>query len=377
MENRANRNKIRNDFRSDIYSKNPNGSFFSPFSLSIDDMEQLILINFEKNPDRYYNVFELQQALDKSGKKKFLVIAYQKDGSTDVYHQRSYPFASQAHILNQTTFIESPLENTIFEVNADNLDVFFDFKDRFGRRVKVKINEKKTYHKKPFFLLAPVGVISKKPGSLPVYSLHDMSFVQKKHSYLEINIGDKKHKADAFPLPIDWSKNYFIRYSSDTFNVDWNKNFHGHLDPLIPDKNNRIEAKGITYELLNNSGHYEIKSMCSKNNKHHLKISLSPPMPDIVCLNPDLALEGSFMITTDKSKGAIGGEYYLKKTENEVALKLHPNKGWKPNESRFILKLLFLIVKVFKVWPKTYEWNAKIKLNETNHPVMESSWKRV
>ena len=45
-----------------IYSKASDGHFYSPFSLSIDNMEHLILINFEKNPDKYYNTFELQQA---------------------------------------------------------------------------------------------------------------------------------------------------------------------------------------------------------------------------------------------------------------------------------------------------------------------------
>jgi len=46
-----------------IYSRNSDGSFFSPFSMSIDDMEHLILINFEKDPDKYYNTFELQKAV--------------------------------------------------------------------------------------------------------------------------------------------------------------------------------------------------------------------------------------------------------------------------------------------------------------------------
>lgn len=47
----------------DIYSKGSDGSFYPPFSLSIDAMEHLILINFEKDPDKYYNTFELQKAV--------------------------------------------------------------------------------------------------------------------------------------------------------------------------------------------------------------------------------------------------------------------------------------------------------------------------
>jgi hypothetical protein len=36
-----------------------------------------------------------------------------------------------------------------------------------------------------------------------------------------------------------------------------------------------------------------------------------------------------------------------------------------------------MVVKVFKEWPKSYVWNAKIKLDEKEQPIMESSWKRI
>jgi hypothetical protein len=83
----------------DVYSKMSDGIFFSPFSLSIDAMGHLILVNFEKDPDEFYNTFELQQARDINGERSYLVIAYRKDGSSDVYHQSSFPFGSQANIL--------------------------------------------------------------------------------------------------------------------------------------------------------------------------------------------------------------------------------------------------------------------------------------
>ena len=47
--------------------------------------------------------------------------------------------------------------------------------------------------KKPFFLLAPVGVISKTPVSLPFYSLYRMSFIRKNHAVIEIDIDKVAH----------------------------------------------------------------------------------------------------------------------------------------------------------------------------------------
>jgi hypothetical protein len=204
-----------------------------------------------------------------------------------------------------------------------------------------------------------------------------MSFTKQKFTDIDIDINKVKHKPDTFPLPIDGSKNYFTRYAADTFNVDWNKNFHGQLLPLIPGENNIINDHGVVYELMTNDGHYEIKNISASNSKHYLNIDFFPYIPDIACLIDNINLNGKFMITIDKSTGSIRGEFNLKRQGNEIELKLQPNKGWQPNENRFILKLLFLVVKVFKSWPKSYVWNAKIKLDEINHPVMKSSWERV
>ncbi len=369
--------EVSNYYRTEIYSKKSNGTFYSPFNLSVDDMDRLILINFEKDPDEFYNTFELQQACDRNGIKYLLVIAYRIDGGTDIYHKPGYPFASQASVLNNVIFNTRSLEGAKFEINTGYLDIYFSFEDKYGRMIKVKVNENKNLKNNPFNLLAPVGVVSKKPASLPIYTLYKMSFTKQKNTIIEIEIDKIKHKPDTFPLPIDYSKNYFTRYSIDTFNVDWNKNFHGKLLPLMPGKKNRIEDCGVVYELINNSGHYEIKDMRATNSKHHLNINFSPPIPDIACLIDNVIIKGKFITTTDKSKGSVCGEYYLKRLGDEIEIKIHPNKGWIPNENRFVLRLLFFIVKVFKDWPKSYVWNAKIKLDETNNPLMRSSWSRV
>lgn len=376
MKTNPSREQTPASFKDDIYSKKAGGCYYSPFSISFDDMEHLILVNFEKDPDEFYNTFELQQARDQNNRKRFLVIAYRIDGGSDVYHQPEYPFASQSGILNDTEFIESPLDEAKFEISDDSLDVFFSFTDKAGRKITVKVNEDKTKKKKPFFLLAPVGVISKKPVSLPFYSLYRMSFIRKKHAVIEIDIDKVKRKPDTFPLPLDFSKNFFTRYSADTFNVDLNKNYNGSLSPLIP-VGNKTEVNGITYELTDNKGHPEIKRMTAKKRNHEIMIDLHPPLPDIACLNEKIHLDGQFTIRTDNSSGTLTGEYFIEKQGLEIMMRIHPSGGWQPNEKRSILKILFLAVKVFKDWPKSYVWNARISLSEPDRLLMKSQWERV
>lgn len=361
----------------DIYSRSSDGRFYSPFSLSIDDMEHLILINFEKDPDKYYNTFELQRARDNTGSKRLLVIAYLNEGGADVYHQPGYPLASQETLLNDVKFTVCPLEGARFEVDDERLDVFFAFTDRYGRKIEVSVNENRKPRKKPFFLLAPIGTVAKQPKSFPVYSLYGMSLAKRKHTVIDIRIDDAGHKPDTFPLPVDCAKNYFSRYSPDTFNVDWNKNFQGQLLPLFPGEDNRTENGNLTYELVSNGGHHEIRKMSTTNNRHRINIDFSPSVPDIACLRDGVKLDGDFVITTDGVAGAVRGVYRVISRENEVEMSIHPDKGWIPNEKRLILKLLFMIVKVFKEWPKSYAWSAVINFGSTKHPLMKSSWRRI
>lgn len=365
------------NLKDDIYSRSSEGSFYSPFSLFIDPMEHLILVNFEKDPDKYYNTFELQQARDNAGSKRLLVIAYRNDGGADVYHQPGYPLASQENLLNDVNITVCPLEGARFEVDDIRLDVFFAFADRYGREIRVKAVEDRRPRKKPFFLLAPIGTVAKQPKSLPVYSLYGMSFAKRKHTDIEILVDGAVHKPDTFPLPMDGAKGYFSRYSADTFNVDWNKNFQGQLPPLFPGDDNRAVRGDVVYELVNNGGHYEIRRMSAANSRHRLNIDFSPPVPDIACLHDGLQAKGNFVITTDDTEGSVRGVYHVRSRENEVEMSIHPDKGWIPDEKRFILKLLFTIVRVFKDWPKSYEWNARINFHSAEHPVLTSSWRRI
>jgi len=361
----------------DIYSRSSDGSFYSPFSLTLDRMEHLILINFEKDPDEHYNTFEVQRAPDITGSKRLLVIAYRNDGGADVYHQQGYPLASQDSLLNDVNFTVCPLEGAKFEVDDDRLDVFFSFTDRYARNISVRVNENRKPRKKPFFLLAPIGILARQPKSFPVYSLYGMSFAKRKHTDIEINIHGTGHRPDTFPQPLDGAKNYLSRYSADTFNVDWNRKFQGQLLPLFPGEDNRTADGDTVYELVSNGGHREIRRMTATNRRHRVNIDFSPPVPDIACLRDGLERDGKFVITTDGTAGSVRGVYHLSSRENEVNMSIHPDKGWIPNEKRLILKLLFSMVTVFKNWPKSYEWNSRINFHSSVHPVLTSSWRRI
>ncbi len=60
---------------------------YNPFQISIDPMERLLLVNFEKNPDTIYVGIESQAFDDDVNGKGHLVIGWRVDGKVDVYHE--------------------------------------------------------------------------------------------------------------------------------------------------------------------------------------------------------------------------------------------------------------------------------------------------
>jgi len=359
-----------------IYNRKSDGFLYSPFGISIDDMKKLILINFEKDPDELYNTFELQESIDRNGVSRLLVIAY-GNGFSDIYHQPLFPFASQKSVLNNSTFFERTMESAKFEIKSDTLEIYFNFQDKKGREINVSLVETRLNCKKPFFLLAPIGANSKNPDSFPIYSLYNMSFTKQKHTDIIIEINSKTHRPDSFIFPFEWCKSYFTRYSADVFNVDWNKNHMGPLSKITICNKGIISGNGVTYELIKNDDHPEIKVISAANSEHKVKIEFMPAIPDIVCLSDGTNIDGEFSITTDNSSGSIQGIYNIKKVGIETDIAINPSKGWYPNQNRLIMKILFFVISIFKKWPKSYIWKAKIWSQPSDQVIMNSYWKRV
>jgi hypothetical protein len=104
------------------YAKQPDGSFYTPFNLTFDAMEQLMLINFEKNPDSLYVGFEPQVFDDDMTGKGFIVLAYRVDETLDIYHQPGLDFSHKNFdfvLKGVNQFIERPLEGAHLDLTPE------------------------------------------------------------------------------------------------------------------------------------------------------------------------------------------------------------------------------------------------------------------
>ena len=352
---------------------------YSPFTLRISPMERLFLINFEKDPDEVYIGFEPQWFNDASYGTGLRIIAWRKDGYVDVYQQPGLTKEDRIDVAAKglADTIVSPMTNAWFSVTPSGVDVAFAFKDKSGRKVEVEIEEKSRKPTNPFSLLAPVGSSSTNPSSLPVYLMFEFYFVRRSNTDVTISINGRTHKADTFPFPLNGSRIYFMRYSADTFLVDWCPAQSQALEPLRGEGNTLYGPNDTLYELSEQQNCPAFSRIISSRKNHNFAAEFHPPFPEITHIADNTSHSGEFVLGADESAGVVRGNYVVSRSGEEVEVTLNPSSGWEPRPGTFFLKFLFNIVKIFRQWPKTYLWTAKIKLSEGAPPIIESKWTRI
>ncbi len=360
------------------YGRPPAGVVYAPFSLQLQPMEKLLLINIENDPDTVYIGFEPQTFADEKTGTGLLVIAYRADGYVDVYHDPPLRLNPEDYALLHKglhEMVPTEFHSRHLEIGSTGLDLRIEFSDLQERAIRLRVSEQTDRATKPFSLLAPVGSSAVDPPSFPLVLLYDFYFVRRAHTEVEISIDGREHGPDKLPFPIDGRRVHFMRYSSDPFIAWWNPTFEGALEALEPDDDLQVQARGATFELADNVGYLEIAAMSAGEGGHEVRVEFNPPIPDLVSLRTGIIEEGEFRLTSDPSMGSIAGTYRVERRASEIQLQLHPSRGWQPAPDRMTLRLLYAMAKFFTGWPKTYLWEATLDPSEDG-VMMESRWRR-
>ncbi len=354
-------------------------TIYSPFSFSIDPMERLLLVNFEKDPDKIYIGFEPQVFNDTINGKGMLVIAWRTDGRVDVYHQPALRLDPDKYDIagkGLANMVERPMDDAYFEVLEKGVQCFFHFKDLKSRTIEVRINENHPARRKPFGLLAPMGHAAENPSAMPLVYLHDFYFVRKKHTEISISIDGRVHKPDRLPMPMDRRNMYFARYSPDPLIVTLNPAFKGEMEKLVMIDEKTAVSGHNYFELETKENKYYIKKMYQLHGEHTIQMTFNPPFPNISETEKGEDIRGKFRIDGDRSTGRITGIYSVKEYDGEIFIEMNPSGGWKPRPDKFSLRMMYTFARVFKNWPKTYYWDARISFDENQLPIMQSHWER-
>jgi hypothetical protein len=352
---------------------------FSPFELEIDPMERLLLINIENDPDSLYVGFEPQVFNDEINGTGMLVIGWRVDGKVDVYHQPGltldpdkYDIAGKG--LAQMT--ERQMVGARFDITENGVKADITFTDLNGRIVELRIEERSNRARKPFGLLAPMGIAAENPSGMPLILLHDFYFVRRYNTEYTVKIDSRYHEPDKLPIPMDYSRMYFARYSPDLLILLLNPAFNGKLDPLSEPDGNTVIVGDTRYNLALNNNVHEISSISRTYNRHAVTMAFSPAFPNLDAYTGRSA-EGVFEIAGHESTGVVRGDYTVQNIDGQILVELNPSGGWIPNEKKLSVRFLYRVVPMFRNWPTTYRWTAMLNKDENGVMQMNSSWERI
>lgn len=352
-----------------------------PFSIHIDPMERLLLVNFENDPDSIYVGFEPQVFNDEINGAGHLVIGWRKDKKVDVYHEKSLnPDPSKYSIAGAGLhkIVPAVMEKAFFEVREHGVRAHYKFTDIKGRDVEFWIEESNPKKRKPFGLLAPMGDAALHPTSLPLVLLHDFYFVRKKKTDIALTIDNRSHKLDDLPMPIDRQKMTFARYSPNPMIATLNPATDGKIESFKAEIGQTIIHHGDTeYELEWEGNSPSVKSMRVKDKNQSLTITFSPSFPSADRIESHQKKSGGFVLSGDESVGTLSGEYSIQSADDSVVIKVIPSGGWRPKTTKFSTWFLFTVAKIFKQWPTTYQWDAHLHQSEDGVWQMQSAWKRI
>jgi hypothetical protein len=294
-----------------------------PFSIEIDRMEKLLLVNFEKDPDSIYVGFEPQVFDDTINGTGHLIIGWRTDKKIDVYHQKSLKLDTSKYSIvgaGLNKMIPGDMEKAFYAVNDFGVQAHYKFRDMLEREVEISISEKNQRKRKPFGLLAPMGDAATNPASLPMVLLHDFYFVRKNETEFKFSINDKSHKLDNLPMRMDWQKMTFARYSPKPLIATLNPEYNGVLNGFKPLVGQKTLQKGdCIYEIEWTDQTASIKSMSIKNNIHLLTMSFSPSFQCLNTIPANTGCKGKFTISGHESVGSIIGEYTIQSGEESYS----------------------------------------------------------
>lgn len=351
-----------------------------PFSMEIDPMKRLLIINFEKNQDSVYIGFEPQVFNDSINGSGHIIVAWRSDKKVDVYHQKTLTLNPEKYNIagnGLKNMIATDLEIAQFEINDFGVQAHYKFKDLMGREIEIIVSENNPGKRKPFGILAPLGDAVTNPTSLPLIFLHDFYFVRKKHTDILVTINNKPINLEELPIRIDGQKMYFARYCPKPVIAMLNPDYNGRIYSVDLETNQtKFENETYMLEIDWSRNKPALRSVNVKNEVHPLKLNFNPAFPDLDSFPVNSSQKGSFIISGHPSVGSITGEYIIKSDNESVDVVLIPVKGWKPKTTKLSTGFLFTVSKVFKKWPTTYKWEASLLKDSDSRWTMRSHWLR-
>lgn len=333
--------------------------FLVPFSLSIEPIQQLLLVSFKGDPE--YDQFELQSFDDEIYGKGIRVLLYRQDNFVDVYWQKGVQFDPQTFAIGSGigNAAEVPMAKSHFEINSTGVEVDLSFEDAQGRQIELQISEHSSA-KNRFSFLAPVGNDIKKPNRLFLVHMQGFDFLRKSGTIIKARLGDRSLGPASFPILRNHKTVYFSRYASKLVIGEINNSNRKIQFVELTDR--EINADGFNLIFDENN---ELTSCWLNYNSDRVEICFVPGFPNALEIPSQTSASGSWDYSVSGER-ITGGTYSLIRENNTASIEMDVTKKWNPKDAPLSLKLMTRILTFFSTWPTKYKWKCAIDLKNTD-----------
>jgi hypothetical protein len=357
-----NRGTTINDATSHHKIRKINTLFVFPFMLGFEPIKRLVVINLKKN-DSEYEIIEPQYYNDQEFGTGLRILLYRTDKKVDVYYQPGVFFDKDAFAVGKGLghALETEMKSSLFEFRENGLHIDIAFVDYKGREVKILIKEDTKIHN-PFPFLAPVGNEVENPTKFFLVYMRDFDFVKEKGTLIDLKIGDKTLKIASFPIKRDGQKVLFARYATNL---------------TIGEINRAKSAASVeltaTHDNFKLSREQRVTNYWINCGPEIVELQFENGFPDLTTLPQNKQTTGSWDYLVSGT-AITGGTYTLFRTNNMVKFGIQVTKKWKPGNLPLSFKVFTFIVKSFRTWPTSYQWNGSVNLEDNS---IKGKWQRV
>ncbi|MBD8505111.1 hypothetical protein HT102_01225 [Hoyosella sp. G463] len=314
-----------------------------PISVRLDTIAAML--NFEIHNHPVYQGIEVQYFDDaEHGTGILVLMSRRENGKVDVYHQAGLSIDRMAYGIGAGLgeWRTTKIEPAVLDVTDTGVRARIALRDTTGRSIEISVDDRGGKPQRSAEFLAPVGAAIEQPTALMLVWMRRFNLVRRTSI-------DPVVRIDGVPvtlgrLPGAWlHRRHLIKYASGLWVVNVNP----------PDSDGRREA-----------GRPEAAHA-------RLHFSAEPPAPGTLSHGDER--KGKWSLSIGEHADVISGEWVC--TGGEVAtLTLTVTRGWRPRGLPPLMRVVTTVLPVFRRWPTTYLWEARVDLRGT--PEVAAEWRR-
>ena len=327
------------------------------FSLAIDPRDRLLL--FDIADDEAYVAMEVQGFDDSVHGRGLLVLLARHDGTVDILRQPGLrlergPFAIGRGVGE---WRETAIDPARLEIAPDGVDLEIGLVDPRGRRIDVRIDDRDGAPRRRATLLAPVGSGVADPHQFFVVLMREFDLGRTSGTEPRLTVDGEPRTIRPFPGPAWLHHRRFIRYSADPV-----------IAILNPDRDGPVDMAVLG----------PLATLSAADGATTATVRFDPAIPDLRALTRGERLTGRWWLDVAGTAGLTGGEWSAGRTDDPdriVDLAMTVTRPWRPGGLPWSLRLVTTVARVFRDWPTTYRWDARIDL-AADPPTAHSAWSR-